>query len=110
MEYFSRIRISDGFGKCVLHNSKFYSLPYDIITTLENNQFVKLKTWISHSFFDHTKLLLFSQIFCDNPVSNLLCLATCVSLGLNTPYPNNDSDDTNKLLEDIEVNIFNIFF
>ena len=30
-------------------------------------------------------------------------LATCVSLGLNTPYPNNDSDDTNKLLENIEV-------
>ena len=25
-------------------------------------------------------------------------LATCVSLALNTPYPNNDSDDTNKEL------------
>ena len=24
-------------------------------------------------------------------------------LGMNTPYPNNDSDDTNKLLEEIEV-------
>ena len=24
--------------------------------------------------------------------------------GMNTPYPNNDSDDTNKLLEEIEVN------
>ena len=24
-------------------------------------------------------------------------LATCVSLALNTPYPNNDSDDTNKV-------------
>ena len=23
--------------------------------------------------------------------------------GMNTPYPNNDSDDTNKLLEEIEV-------
>jgi hypothetical protein len=34
------------------------------------------------------------------------CSATCLSLGLNTPYPNNDTDDTNKLLEDVEVSIF----
>jgi hypothetical protein len=31
------------------------------------------------------------------------CTATCLSLGLNTPYPNNDTDDRNKLLEDVEV-------
>ena len=36
-------------------------------------------------------------------------LATCVSLALNTPYPNNDSDDTNKLLEEIEI-IFMVIF
>jgi hypothetical protein len=37
------------------------------------------------------------------------CSATCLSLGLNTPYPNNDTDDTNKLLEDVEVSIIYIF-
>ncbi len=36
--------------------------------------------------------------------------ATCVSLGLNTPYPNNDTDDMNKLLEDIEVDFFLVVF
>ena len=32
-----------------------------------------------------------------------------MSLALNTPYPNNDSDDTNKLLEEIEI-IFMVIF
>ena len=36
-------------------------------------------------------------------------LATCASLGMYTPYPNNDSDDLNSLLENIEV-IFMVIF
>ena len=36
-------------------------------------------------------------------------MATCVSLGLSTPYPNNDTDDRNKLLEKIEL-IFMVIF